>query len=231
VKLLLGDIDGAEVDFQKALKLNAKNANAHFNMATILIERRRLEEAAYHCRQALGIDPECFEAHLNLGRILVDTGPLEEGIQHLTKALELRPDDSLALYHCAVANEKRGEIGLAATHYERALKNQPDLVQALVSLASIRATTRQYDARDGKEAVVLAEKAADLTKHSDPWALDVLAAAYAEAGRFPEALRTARTAMQLALAKGDQLRARVVQQRLELYQQREPFRRSTPFDP
>jgi len=231
VKLLLGDIDGAEGDFRKALQMNPENANAHFNMATILIEKKQLNKAAAHCREALRIDPQAFEAHLNLGRILVDNDAAEEGLKHLSEAFRLRPDDALASYHLAVTFEKQGKIGQAASYYATAVKNRPDLVQALLSLASIRATTPYYELRNGQEAVELASTACELTRESDPWALDVLAAAHAENGEFREALRTAEAALRLALAAGDQTRVALVQKRIEAYQQNQPFRRSAPFDP
>ncbi len=231
IKLVLGDSDGAEQLYRKVLELNPENAAAHYSVATILIQRNQLDEAAAHCREALRIDPQAAKAHFNLGRILVDTGHPDEGIRHLSEALRLRPEDPIVSCQLAVALEQEGRFGEAATFYTRALNNRPDLVQALLSLASIRATTPYYDSRDGEEAVKLAEKACQLTERPDARVLDILAAAYAEAGRFPDALRTAEMAIQLALATGDEKRAGVVQQRVELYQQRKPFRRSAPFEP
>jgi tetratricopeptide (TPR) repeat protein len=231
IKLILRDLDGAERAFRRALELNPENANAHYNMATILIEKKRLDEAASHCREALRIDPEAFEAHLNLGRILVDKGELDEGIKHLSEAIRLRPQDPLAEYHLGLAREKQGNEGAAVQHYVRAIENRPELVPAILSLASIRATTRYYELRNGENAVELAKKGCELTKYTDPWALDVLAAADAEAGQFSEALRIGSMAIQLARAAGNEQRATVVEQRVDLYRQGKPFRRSAPFDP
>jgi tetratricopeptide (TPR) repeat protein len=190
-----------------------------------------LDEATFHCREALRIEPEAFEAHLNLGRILADTSELDEAIKHLSEAVRLRPEHAIASYHLGFALEKQEKSGQAVRRYVDAVKSRPDLVPALLSLASIRATTPYYDLRNGEEAVELAEKACQLTKYTDPWALDVLAAAYAETGRFSEALRLAGTAMQLARASGNEKRAIAVQQRIELYRQEKSFRRAAPFDP
>ncbi len=231
IKMILGDIDGAERTYRTAVKLNPENANVHFNLATILIEKRRLSEAGFHCREALRIDPEAFEAHLNLGRILVDMGKLDEATEHLREAIRLRPNDALAAYHLASALEQKEQYGAAVRYYAISVENRPDLLPALLSLASIRATAPFHDLRGGEEAVELAKKACEQTRFSDAWALDVLAAAEAELGRYSEAVRTATMALQLARSLRDQKRADAVQGRIELYRQEKPFRRSAPFDP
>ena len=231
IKLVLGDIDGAEREYRTALKLNPENANAHYNLATVLIEKRRLDEATFHCQESLRIAPDTFEAHLNLGRILVDTDKVDEGIKHLSEALRLRPEDGLVRCHLGLALEKQDKLGLAARYYAAAVETRPDLVPALLSLASIRATAPADELRDGEEAVKLAEKACELTRYADPVALDVLAAALAETGRFPDALRVAEMAVRYARATGNEKRAAAVQRRVELYSRNEPFRRSAPFDP
>ena len=61
-------------------------------------------------------------------------------------------------------------------------------------------------------------------KDEDPEILDTLAAAYAEAGRFAEAVSTAQRALELAES---QERARLAEQigaRLALYQAGQPYR-------
>jgi hypothetical protein len=67
----------------------------------------------------------------------------------------------------------------------------------------VLATSPDASARNGAEAVQFAERAARLSGGNDPAVLDVLAAAYAEARRFPEAAKTARRVLpSLALPNG-----------------------------
>ncbi len=54
--------------------------------------------------------------------------------------------------------------------------------------------------------------------------LDTLAAAYAEAGHFDEAVATARKAVELAAAAGQNTLAGQIEARLQLYRQQKPFR-------
>ena len=86
------------------------------------------------------------------------------------------------------------------------------------------ATQPEAQFRNGPEAVRLAAHAVALTKTNNPGALDTLGAAYAEAGRFPEAAATAQTAAELAAAAGQAPLAAEIQKRRQAYQARQPFR-------
>jgi hypothetical protein len=77
--------------------------------------------------------------------------------------------------------------------------------------------------RDGKEAVRLAEQACELTGHKRPLFLGTLSAAYAEAGRFDEAVETATQAEALARAAGYETLAERDKHLAELFRSRQPF--------
>jgi cytochrome c-type biogenesis protein CcmH/NrfG len=77
--------------------------------------------------------------------------------------------------------------------------------------------------RDGAEAVRCAERACRLTQFHEPRSLSTLAAAYAEAGRFPEAVSTAETALRMQNAAGDTRSARINQQLLPFYRAGKPW--------
>ena len=77
--------------------------------------------------------------------------------------------------------------------------------------------------RDGKEAVRNAERACHLTAYQQPSCLSTLAAAYAEAGRFSEAIATAEMAVKLQTAKGETRLAGINNQLLSLYRSGKPF--------
>jgi tetratricopeptide (TPR) repeat protein len=87
----------------------------------------------------------------------------------------------------------------------------------LNDLAWILATHPDPEVRDGAEALEPAQRAADLTRRRDPQVLDTLAAAYAAAGRYGEAIANAQKALQLAPDDRD-LRAH-----LDAYLESRPF--------
>ena len=87
----------------------------------------------------------------------------------------------------------------------------------LNNLAWLLATQPSAELRDGLRAATLAERACQLTGSTNLWLLSTLAAAYAEAGRFPEAIRTQQKVCDLAAAQGQAAQAERFQSRLELY--------------
>ena len=76
--------------------------------------------------------------------------------------------------------------------------------------------------RDTSEAVVLAERA--VAGAPSIATFDALAAAYASAGRFEEAVKAARSGIDLAVSAGQHEAAAQFRIRLQLYEQRKPFR-------
>jgi hypothetical protein len=91
-------------------------------------------------------------------------------------------------------------------------------------LAWVLATARDDAVRDGPQAVKLALRAAELSHGSDPRILDALAAAYAETGQFPAAIKAAETAEALAARSGEQNLADEIEVRLALYRNSRPWR-------
>ncbi len=106
----------------------------------------------------------------------------------------------------------------AMVHYRNALSLRPDFAPALEKLAWILATDPEAANRNGAEAVKLAERGCVLTGQQAPGMLGTLAAAYAEAGQFPEAIATAQKAYDRALAGDDPKLADKCQKLLALFQ-------------
>ena len=127
--------------------------------------------------------------------------------------------------HSNLANllTDRGQIEDAIRHYREVLRLEPAHWKAANDLAWILATHKNEKYRDGTEAVRLAQSAQQ-AGGPDPGILDTLAASYAEAGRFDEAIRTAQSAFELAKATGEQQLAKSIQDRLGLYQAGRPVR-------
>ena len=112
--------------------------------------------------------------------------------------------------------------------YREALRLNPNLARALNNLAWMLAASPDDDLRNGAEAVRLAERACELTHDGEPLFIGTLAAAYAEAGRFPEAVTTAEKAAQLATSAGLKKVAEKNQQLLELYRAGKAYHEPVP---
>jgi len=111
----------------------------------------------------------------------------------------------------------------AINHYQRVLAVDANSVAALSSLAWLRATASDPRLRDGGEAVRLAERACQLTQNKEASLVGILAAAYAEAGRFDEAVITAEKARAQALLAGQKDVATRTEQLLKLYKSGQPY--------
>jgi len=90
----------------------------------------------------------------------------------------------------------------------------------------VLAASPKAEARNGVEAVRLAERACELTHYGKPVCIGTLAAAYAECGRFPEAVTMAEKAEQLATTGGLTAVAAKNRQLLELYRAGKPYHES-----
>ena len=200
---------------------------AHNNLGTFLLDRGHTDEAIMHFEEALKSKHDYVLAHCNLGNALASQGHAEKAIMHYKEALTIDPDCVDAYYNLAVTLAKRGRIEEAIAQYHNALKISPNDVSALNSLAWLRATHPKSEFRDGAEAVELAERALHLSGGQEPTISDTLAAAYAEAGRFPEAVRTARMALDLAMRQNNEALAESVKVRMRLYDARTPYRNSS----
>ena len=111
----------------------------------------------------------------------------------------------------------------AISQFQKALAIKPGYVAAQNNLAWVLATSPQASLRNGIKAVGLAERANQLAGGKNPVILATLAAAYAEAGRFPKAIETVQHAMQLAEAQSNTALAEALQSQLKLYQVGIPF--------
>jgi hypothetical protein len=104
---------------------------------------------------------------------------------------------------------------------------QPDSVEPRRILAGIAwrlATSPNPGLRNGTKAVELARQTDQLARSSDPMMAAILAAAYAEAGQFSQAVETARHALQLATRRGNAAMVAAIQAQLKCYEAKSPFR-------
>jgi Flp pilus assembly protein TadD len=217
-----GQMREAIAHFRSSLALNPGSAPTRYNLGLALSAERRFEEAAEEFREAIRIDPAHAEAHNNLGAMFQVRGDLTQAVVHYRQAVQLRPDNTEALANLGQSLSRLGMRAEAAGSFRAALDLRPEWPTALAGLAWVLATSPDAAGQAG-EAVRLAERAAALTGRGDPTALDTLAAAYAAAGRFDEAGRTAESALDLAtrlrlVTLADQIRLR-----WELYKQGTPY--------
>ena len=218
-----GQTNGAATCFAAALRLEPDLAGKKIAEGNALLSQGQTA-AAYVCFTiAARLEPANAAAHESLGLFYAQQGKLEEAVREFQEQLRLQPD-AQSHYNLALARVMQANLKEAAADYEHALKLDPNQAVALNDLAWLRATAPQADLRDGAEAVRLATRACELCGGKEARFFGTLDAAYAEAGRFEEAIRTAQKAQQLAVAAGDKAVAAAAEQRLALYRKHQPYR-------
>jgi tetratricopeptide (TPR) repeat protein len=209
-----------------AIACSPNFARAHYNLGIALGKQGKTEEAIAHYAEAVRLDPTNPDMRFNLGQALLKQNKAAGAAAQFAEALRLKPDDAQTRYRLAQALARQHKSREAVAQYRETLRVLPDLINALDDLAWILATEPDPGIRDGAEAVRLAQKACELTQSQHPAMLTTLAAAYAEAGRFAEALQAAQKARDLALASDQKEAAEKAGELLKLCQSGQPFRQS-----
>ena len=220
---LKGRTDEAISHYQQALDAKPDNAEAHNNLGNALLETGRPDEAISQYQLALQIAPAFAEAHNNLAAALEQKGRTDQAILQYREALQIKPDYAEAHNNLGLALVRKGRTSEAISQYQMTLRLEPANVESQNNLAWLLATSAQASLRNGGKAVELAQKANVLTQGENPVILHTLAAAYAEAGRFSEAVQTAQRALQLAGAQSNARLAAKLQVELQLYETGSPF--------
>jgi Tfp pilus assembly protein PilF len=218
----------SETIWNHTLESTTRNYIAHNSLGVLLADRGEVDAAVVHYREALAIQPDFAEAHNNLGIVLSERGQIDEAIVHYQKALKINPYDARTHLNMGMVLSSHGRAGEAVVYYRTALGIKPDNIKALNNLSWILATSSLETLRNGVEAVELARRAVQLSGGEDPALLDTLAAAYAETGRFAEALETVQRALPLAAKQGDSALVDALRTRIVLYQAGRPYRESRP---
>jgi Flp pilus assembly protein TadD len=216
-----GRIDEGIGEYRQALRIDPALADAHSNLGAALLQQGRTDEALSEYEEALRLNPQDAKAHANLGNILLRQGRTNEAITQYREALRINPGDFETHYNLGNALLRNGETGGAISEIEKALELQPANPAIENTLAWLLAAGPQASLRNGTRAVQLAAQASQATGGDKPAILRTLAAAYAQAGQYSNAVQTAQRALQLAQSNAPL--ASTLQREIKLYQAGQPF--------
>jgi Flp pilus assembly protein TadD len=172
------------------------------NLGLAFVRQNNLDQALAAFQRAVKLAPDEVVPRNNLGYALLLEGRVDEATAQLRDVLRRQPNYASAHHNLAEALIKKGEMIEAIREYERNLQLDPGSLMALNDLAWELATNPQASARNGSQAVTLAERANQISGGTDPVIATTLAAAYAEAGRFKDARISARAAIHLVQIAG-----------------------------
>jgi len=172
----------------------------------------------------IAVTKDNYFAHASLADLLMRRGRVNEAIEHSEEALRFRPGDADAQNNLGLALLQTGDVKRAVAHLQKALEIDPGHMNAEVNLAWILATSPDNSTRDGARAVQLAEDVARRAGHPNAIVLRTLAAAYAETGRFVDAIETAQDAITVAKATGNDGLAADLERNIAAYRSNQPIR-------
>jgi tetratricopeptide (TPR) repeat protein len=219
-------LNDALARYHKAETLWPDCAEAHCGIGNILVEEGDMNAGMAEYQKALAIRPDYTEANNNLGYMLIRLGRVSDAIVYFQRTLEFEQGyeaRARACYNLGYAYQRDGKAAEAEDCYQKALQLQPQFIQAQISLAWLLATWPQASLRNGSQAVALMENANEFSSGKDSKVLRTLAAAYAEAGRFDDAIVTAQKAIAIIKQNGQTNLLENNEEFLDLYLKHQPY--------
>ena len=234
-----GELDKAMSHFEAASKIRSGKLDPHYNMGTAFVEmnlgdalarKGQPDEAMAHFEQAINLQPDYAEAYYNRGNVLYAKGRIDEAMADFEKTLQIQPNDADA--HTGLGNAllRKGALKEAIAHYSQAVALAPEDPHSRSNLAWLLATSSDASIRDGAKAVELAQQAVSLSGGREPLFFRTLAAAYAETGRFSDAIAVIQQGVAIARVQGKTSLADLLEEDVLLYRQQLPLRRTSAGD-
>jgi len=203
--------------FNELIKHKQDSAQVYYHLAMAMSMQKKYDDAIKYLDKSLTLDPQFSEAHREIGTLLLARGKINEAIPHLNEALRTGTNEAKMYTYLGTAYNQLGKYEMAIQNWSRAVELKPDSANVLNNLAWLLATVDDVSVQDANKAIKLAQRACELTDYKDAAILDTLAVAYAAAGRFNDAVRTAEKAINATKAHGQENLASEIQKRIELY--------------
>jgi len=210
----------ALADVDRALALEPDRTAAIRLRAMLLAGDDRFDEAIAAMEKLRQGEPDDILALMQLAMLYTAAEKYEKAMEAFNTILAEDPDNRLALHGRADVLLNLGKQAEAIADYEKCIKSDVADSAVLNNLAWVLATSPDEQLRDGKRAIELATKAAELTEFKKPHILSTLAAAYAETGDFAKAREWSQKALEIAT---DEEREPLAKE-LESYRADKPWR-------
>jgi tetratricopeptide (TPR) repeat protein len=217
------DYDRALTDYNDGIRLDPENPEGYFNRGVFHAHRQEYDRALADLDGAIQRNGQDSDYYFQRGGVHGARKDWDRAAADFTEAIRLDPKKVEAYIDRGLAYEKKKAYEQAINDYSTALKLDEKNVHACNNLAWVLATCPNPSFRNGKSALEFAEYACRLTEWKDANLFDTLAAAYAELGRFEEAVQWQKKALAAPDAFEDKEEAKKAEHRLNLYEAGKAF--------
>lgn len=180
-----GDLPGAVAQFEEVLRLDPNHPDAHYNLGLLLVHSNQGEQAIKHLQIAVADNPSDQNARFLLGQELLKVRRFDEAEKELSRVAQADPNNEDALLGWVTIMLRKKAYGAALEALEKGHEQFPQKGRTSVTLAYLLVASPQYEKRDGKRALQLAQTAYETTGTINHGVL--VAMALAELGRCDEA--------------------------------------------
>ncbi len=201
VRVEMGDYEQALADVERRLQIEPPDPTALLARGSLHAYLGELEPALVDYTAFLRQQPGSVPALRGRAQTYVRLHRVEEALADLHEALRVDPGSAEARLDRGRIYQNQGCYAAAVADYQKALELAPAEAHVYNQLAWMLAACPQPEYRDGSRAVELARRGCELTSWQDANVLDTLASAYAECGRFDEAVTWAEKSLELANAE------------------------------
>ena len=193
-------IHEAEASLNKATTLDPAYAEAHFNLGVLRFQQGRHTDATRLFERAISLKPGLTDAYINLGSVLAATGDLDGAIVPWLQPKRVQPDNVALIYNIGLAQARLGNFREAIAELEEGILLTPHDLRIAAALARALVIAPDATLRNGERAASLSRQLSH-ARPGDPVALELLAAAMAETGRFEEAVDIAERSLSYSRRK------------------------------
>jgi tetratricopeptide (TPR) repeat protein len=219
-----GDAAGAALLFSHALELDSASVPAMVGLASASERMGAIPEALDLYERAVRLAPRDVRARMGLGGMYLGFARQAEALREFEAVIEIVPGYPRGYLGAATSLRSLSRYVEAVEVLQAGLTRCPNDVALLNLLALTLATAPDDRVRNGASAISIAEQACAVRPPASHEVRATLAAAYAEAGRFEDALRESRRAAADASAAHDEHSVAENRRRSDLYGKGEPLR-------
>lgn len=217
-----GDHEKAVADYTKALEIHPRYPVAHCGRGIAWANSGKYDRAIADFTMALEINPRYADAFCNRGASRFLKKDYDRAIADCTKALHIDPGYAVAYLNRGRAWFSKKDCARAIADFEKALDINPNYAEAGNQLAWTLAVCPDNRYRNGTKAVKFAKKVTEMNPEAGFRA--TLAAAYAEEGRFEDAIKVQKGIIALLNGKGKKGQLSDHKKRLKFYKDHRPWR-------